>query len=169
MCHKDAHRNREWVWCAFKADCVLIRFRLILTYLVPCHLLTTHTLPTSQLLAPYPRLEALFRPLSRCIKQGDLAGFDAAMSAGEHEFVKRRVYLTLERGRDIAMRNLFRNVYLAGGFDESKDGAAALRRTRIPVTEFAAAVRLGNKTEANTRLDIDEVECFLANLIYKVG
>jgi COP9 signalosome complex subunit 12 len=143
--------------------------RLILTYLIPCHLLTTHTLPTSNLLAPYPRLEALFRPLCSCIKRGDLSGFDAALASGEHEFVKRRIYLTLERGRDIAMRNLFRLVFLAGGFDEAKDGQAPIRRTRIPVTEFAAAMRLGSKIEGPVRVDIDEVECFLANMIYKVS
>jgi COP9 signalosome complex subunit 12 len=143
--------------------------RLILTYLIPCHLLTTHTLPTTDVLALYPRLEALFRPLCSCIKRGDLSGFDAALSQGEHEFVKRRIYLTLERGRDIALRNLFRLVFLAGGFEEAKDGQAPIRRTRIPVAEFAAAIRLGSKVDGGVRVDIDEVECFLANLIYKVS
>ena len=148
---------------------MLKSYRLILTYLVPCHLVTAHTLPSSQLLAPYPRLEALFRPLSRCIKRGDLPGFDAAMSACEGEFVKRRIYLPLERGRDIALRNVFRKVFLAGGFDQSKNGEAPIRRTRIPVAEFAAALRLGNKPEEESSIDFDEVECFLANLIYKVS
>lgn len=142
--------------------------RLILTYLIPCHLVTTHTLPTPKLLAPYPRLEGLFRPLSTCIKHGDLAGFDEAMSAGEDEFVKRRIYLPLERGRDFAVRSLFRKVFIAGGFDEPKEGEPPIRRTRIPVAEFAAAVRLGNKAEDRSRIDFDEVECILANMINKV-
>lgn len=138
--------------------------RLILTYLIPCHLLTTHTLPTKVLLHPYPRLQSLFAPLSRCIKQGDLAGFDAALLAGEDEFVKRRIYLTLERGRDIALRNLLRKVFIAGGFEGSKDGTASLRRTRVPVAEFRVAISLGSKEQ----MDNDEVECLLANMIYKV-
>lgn len=141
--------------------------RLILTYLIPCHLLTTHTLPTAHLLAPYPGLQELFGPLGSCIRHGDLAGFDIALAAGENEFVKRRIYLTLERGRDIALRNLLRKVFLAGGFEEAKEDAAPLRRTRIPVEEFAAAIRLGSKSE-NERLENDEVECLLANMIYKV-
>ena len=145
-------------------DC---RCRLILTYLIPCHLLTTHTLPSMQLLKPYPRLQRLFGSLGRCIKRGDLAGFDAALAAGEDEFVKRRIYLTLERGRDIALRNLLRKVYLSGGFEESKNGGGLVRRTRIPVVEFVAAIRLGNKAQSS-RIDIDEVECLLANMIYKV-
>lgn len=91
------------------------------------------------------------------------------MLAGENEFVKRRIYLTLERGRDIALRNLSRKVFLAGGFEEPKNGEPPLRRTRIPVAEFAAAMRLGNRTGSSSRIDMDEVECFLANLIYKVS
>ncbi|KAL1970604.1 hypothetical protein VTN77DRAFT_4248 [Rasamsonia byssochlamydoides] len=151
MCHKDAYKNRE----------------LILTYLVPCHLVTTHTLPSRELLAPFPRLESLFRPLCQCIKQGNLVGFDAAMSAGADEFVKRRIYLPLERGRDLALRNLFRKVFLAGGYDEPKDGQPPIRRTRVPVVEFAAALRIGTKAEEKSRVDMDEVECLLASLIYK--
>lgn len=137
-----------------------------MTYLIPCHLLTTHTLPTKTLLEPYPRLQKLFLPLSRCIKRGDLSGFDAALIAGEDEFVKRRIYLTLERGRDIALRNLLRRVFIAGGFEEAKDATSApLRRTRISVAEFGAAISLGSKES----MDSDEVECLLANMIYKVS
>lgn len=142
---------------------------MILTYLVPCHIVTTHTLPSRKLLEPFPRLENLFRPLCQCIKRGDLVGFDAAMSAGADEFVKRRIYLPLERGRDLALRNLFRKVFLAGGYDEPKDGQPPIRRTRVPVAEFAAALRIGTKAEEKSRVDMDEVECLLASLIYKVS
>lgn len=90
------------------------------------------------------------------------------MSAGEEEFVKRRIYLPLERGRDIALRNLFRKVFIAGGFEEAKDGQPPIRRTRVPVAEFAAALRIGTHATGRTRVDMDEVECLLANLIYKV-
>ncbi|KAJ5219282.1 PCI/PINT associated module [Penicillium cinerascens] len=151
MCYRGASRNKE----------------LILTYLIPCHLVTTHTLPSDQLLASFPRLEKLFRPLSNCIRKGDLVGFDKAMSAGEEEFVKRRIYLPLERGRDIALRNLFRKVFIAGGVEEPKEGQPPVRRTRIPVVEFAAALRIGTHATNRTRVDIDEVECLISNLIYK--
>lgn len=79
--------------------------------------------------------------------------------------MKRRIYLTLERGRDIALRNLLRKVYLAGGY-EGKEGEQ-IRRTRIPLEEFVAAVRLGSSGEGR-RVESDEVECLLANMIYKV-
>lgn len=135
-----------------------------MTYLIPCHLITTHTLPTLALLQPYPRLQELFNPLSRCIKKGDLAGFDEALEAGYDEFVKRRIYLTLERGRDIALRNLLRKVFIAGGFEEAKDGAAPVRRSRISVAEFTAAVSISSKEIICS----DEVECLIANMVYKV-
>lgn len=141
--------------------------RLILTYLIPCHLLTTHTLPSRTLLRPYPRLSSLFTPLCICIRSGNLSGFDAALAAGEDEFVRRRIYLTLERGRDIALRNLLRKVFISGGYEEGKDGGEKIRRTRIPLDEFVAAVRLGSRADGN-RVESDEVECLLANMIYKV-
>ncbi|KAK7914796.1 hypothetical protein PG985_012499 [Apiospora marii] len=147
LCHKGATRNME----------------LILTYLIPCHLLTTHTLPSAKLLAPFPRLQALFLKLATAIKKGDLRGFHQALQEGEEEFVKRRIYLTLERGRDIALRNLLRKVFIAGGFLEGAEGEAQVRRTRIPVAEFAAAIRMSGGQD----IDTDEVECLLANMIYK--
>lgn len=115
---------------------------------------------------PYPHLQRLFLPLSRCIKKGELHNFDLALQEGEDEFVKRRIYLTLERGRDIALRNLLRKVFIAGGFEEPKDPKdKPIRRTRVPISEFAAAISLGSKET----LDTDEVECYLANMIYKVS
>lgn len=142
-----------------------LRTRLILTYLIPCRLVISHTLPTEKLLAQYPRLQKLFLPLCRCIKRGELHKFDLALQEGEDELVKRRIYLTLERGRDIALRNLLRKVFIARGFEEAKEGEKPVRRSRVPVAEFAAAISLGSQE----KIDNDEVECLLANMIYKVS
>lgn len=146
--------------------------QLILTYLIPTKMLTKHQLPTKTLLAPYPRLERLFSPVCTAIRRADLAALDAAMSAGEHEFVKRRIYLTLERGRDVAIRNLFRKVFVTGGFEPAKEGETALaRRTRVPVMEFAAALQMAGAEvgDGDGGVDGDEVECVVANMIYKVS
>ena len=159
MCHHSSSRNME----------------LILTYLIPTKLLTSHKLPSKTLLAPYPRLAALFNPLTSSIRAADLAAFNAAMEAGEDEFVKRRIYLTLERGRDIILRNLFRKVFLAGGFEAPKEGekgSETVRRTRVPVREFAAALMMAGAEVGDGNeeggWDGDEVECLIANAIYKV-
>lgn len=65
----------------------------------------------------------------------------------------------------MALRNLLRKVFIAGGFEEAKEpGAVPVRRTRVPVAEFGAAISIGSKGT----MDNDEVECLLANMIYKV-
>lgn len=145
-----------------KTDCN----RLILTYLIPCRLITQHVVPKAPLLAESPRLERIFGPLVSCIRKGDLTGFDKALADGEPEFVRRRIFLTLERSRDIALRNLLRKVYLAGGYDDLKEGQTEkdrIRKSRIPLVNFAAALRMGGQA-----VEDDEVECLLANQIYKV-
>jgi hypothetical protein len=132
-----------------------------LTYLIPCRVLTTHTLPTAALLAPFPTLTRHFTPIFTAIKHSSLSGFDAALRSAEPFLVRRRVYLTLERARDIVVRNLFRKVFLAGGHDETTKA----RRTRVPLDQLVAGVKISE----GKAVDKDEVECLLANMIYKVG
>ncbi len=137
--------------------------------MIPCHLITANELPSEALLAPHPALQQLFGPLAQCIRRGDIHGFDRALQVGEEAFVQRRIYLTLERGRDVVVRNLLRKVFVAGGFEEAPAGSgmAPVRRTRVPVAHFAAGMRLGSGGSAQDGQDLDEVECFLANMIYK--
>ena len=155
LCHKSALRNRE----------------AILTYLIPTHVLQKDQLPNPKLLDPHPKLAKMLLPLFSAVKTGSLRTFDEALSAAEPELVDRRIYLTLERTRDICMRNLFRKVFMAAGFEEPKDGdpdGVKLRRTRIKIEEFEAAMRVAYRGSEDVIIERDEVECFLANMIYKV-
>lgn len=132
---------------------------LILTYLIPAHLMTTHQLPTATLFRNYPRLQHLFQTICNTIKTGNLQAFDKALEAHEDDYVRRRIYLTLERGRDIALRNLFRRVFIIGG-----------KKTRIPVEEFRRAMGFATAgKDGGTRKEVEpeEVECLLAGMIYK--
>ncbi|KAL6706423.1 COP9 signalosome (CSN) subunit [Coniothyrium glycines] len=144
---------------------------LILTYLIPCRLITQHKVPNARLLAEAPQLEVTFGPLIDCIRRGDLTGFDKALADGEPDFVKQRIFLTLERSRDIALRNLLRKVYLAAGYDDLKEGQTdkdRIRKSRIPLAHFAAALRMGLSGQGSGQVvEDDEVECLLANQIYK--
>ncbi|CAK7236507.1 COP9 signalosome (CSN) subunit [Sporothrix curviconia] len=108
--------------------------------------------------------ERLFGPLSSCVKKGDLKAFGKVLQENEEVYIKLRIYLTVERGRDICLRNLLRKVFIAGGFEEpTEPGKAPLRKTRVPITHFTAGLRaLGQKD-----LDLDEAECLIANMIYK--
>lgn len=158
LCHKDSLRNREQ----------------ILTYLIPAHVVNHHQLPSDVMLSPHPALQRIYGPLFAAIRKGSLASFDAQLAASEPELVKRRIYLTLERTRAICMRNLFRKVFLAAGWEETKDPATGevtgkIRRTRIRIEEFEAGMRIGYKGATDVIIDRDEVECFLANMIYKVS
>ncbi len=157
LCHKSALHNREQ----------------ILTYLIPTHVLIKEQLPNPTLLAPHPTLSKMLTPLFAAIRSGSLLAFDRALATAEPGLVHRRIYLTLERTRDICMRNLFRKVLLAAGFEEPKDEegnptGAKIRRTRIRIEEFEAAMRVAYKGSEDVIIDRDEVECFLANMIYKV-
>ena len=145
--------------------------RLILTYLIPCCLITKHSIPTHALLSSYPSLQKIFEPLVTCIKRGDPSGFDKALADGHAEFVKRRIFLTLERGRDIATRNLLRKVYMAQGYEELKEGqseANRIRKSRIPLSHFAVALRMGLGGASRPPLEDTEVESMIANMVYKV-
>lgn len=156
LCHVKATKN----------------IQLILTYLIPTKLLTSSKLPSAALLSQYPGLARLFQPLAEAMRKGDLAAFNTALENGEEEFVKRRIYLTLERGRDVILRNIFRKVFLAGGYEPPKEGEPAppLRRSRVPLDEFAAALQMAGAevTNGDQGFDYDEVECLIANAIYKV-
>jgi hypothetical protein len=159
-----AEQNLQEAWAACWAGSEK-NTSLILTYLIPCRLITQHVVPTTTLLAKSPRLERLFGPLVACIRKGDLTGFDKALAQGEPELVRRRIFLTLERSRDIALRNLLRKVYLAAGYDDLKEGQTEkdrIRKSRLPLANFAAALRMGGQV-----VEDDEVECLLANQIYK--
>ncbi|KAJ4292557.1 COP9 signalosome (CSN) subunit [Kalmusia sp. IMI 367209] len=155
ICHAKSTKNRV----------------LILTYLIPCRLITQHVVPSRQLLQEFPHLQTLFSDLVSSIRKGDLAGFDKALAEGEPEFVRRRIFLTLERSRDIALRNLLRKVFLAAGYEDLKEGQTAkdrIRKSRIPLAHFAAALRMGTAGSGSGQVvEDEEVECLLANMIYK--
>ena len=129
-------------------------------YLIPTRLLTKHLIPSNLLLSRYPRVEKLFLPFTRCIKAGNLKEFDEALAAGEEEFVKRRIYLTLERGREVVLRNLFRKAYMM----QTTQGAA---KARVPLELFRIAVEVS--TGLAREMESEEVECLLANMIYSVS
>lgn len=172
LCSVAEEQNVRLHWSSSATNSKANHHSLILTYLIPCGLITKHAIPSAALLAEAPGLARLIGPLVSCIKKGDLTGFDKALAEGEPEFVRRRIFLTLERSRDIALRNLLRKVYLAAGYDDLKEGQTEkdrIRKSRIPLLHFATALRMGMAGEGSGQIvEDDEVECLLANQIYKV-
>ena len=148
-------------------------------------MITARRLPSPALLASNSALERLFAPLCRCVKSGDLGGFDRALEEGLERFAEKRIYLTLERARDLCLRNVLRRV--VGCEDAAGEGGERVRRTRVRVEEFWLGLKVslqggvrgsgaenagvgGSDEGADEQADVldsDEAECLVANCIYK--
>ncbi|KAF9206752.1 COP9 signalosome (CSN) subunit [Haplosporangium sp. Z 27] len=124
--------------------------RLILHYLIPARLLRG-SLPSAKILEEFPELATLYGPLVKGIKTGNVLMFDEALSQGADQLMAMGTYLTVEVSRGLAIRTLFKKVCTISGGS-----------SRIEVSQFQTALAFVGVTA-----DLDEVECILANMIYK--
>lgn len=123
--------------------------RLILRYLVPVRLvLGKYASPA--LLTKYDLPQ--FVPLCHAVHRGDLRLFERQLDDYQHLFIRHGSYLLVERAKTIAYRNFFRRVYSLHPEGTTKLDVSMLKRCL-------------DATGVN--LDHDEIECVLANLIYK--
>lgn len=121
--------------------------RRILTYLVPVKLLRGR-LPTARLLRKYGLDE--FLPLVEGIRRGDLRTFNDGLHRYQNVFIRNGTYLLLEKCKTVAYRNLFKRVH------------TILDRSQVRLDLVARSFKwLGME------IDLDEVECILANLIFR--
>lgn len=127
--------------------------RMILQYLVPVKLLLGHQ-PHPLLLSRYDLPELAV--LALAVRRGDIRSFNECMSANQVAFVQQGVYLVLEKLKLLVYRNLFKRVAMLN--IARGEGQATYPRMRLEA--FARALRwLG------VEMDLDEIECILANLI----
>lgn len=87
-------------------------YRRILTWVVPLRLLLKGSWPSPVLLERYPAIDGLYGPFIRAIKQGDIVAFDEALQALESRLVQLNVWIIILRMREIALRGVFRKVYV---------------------------------------------------------
>ena len=123
--------------------------RLILRYLVPVRLVLG-VFASKELLTKYDLPQ--FVPLCHAVHRGDLRLFERQLDDYQHLFIRHGSYLLVERAKTIAYRNFFRRVYSLHPEGTTKLDVAMLKRCL-------------DATGVN--LDHDEIECVLANLIYK--
>ena len=123
--------------------------RLILRYLVPVRLVLGK-FASPALLTKYDLPQ--FVPLCHAVHRGDLRLFERQLDDYQHLFIRHGSYLLVERAKTIAYRNFFRRVYSLHPEGTTKLDVAMLKRCL-------------DATGVN--LDHDEIECVLANLIYK--
>jgi hypothetical protein len=87
--------------------------------------------------------------LGDAVKRGDLKVFEQILQNNQRSFIRIGVYLVLEQAKIIAYRCLAKRIY---GITES---------TRINLASFENAMNWMDED-----VDLDEIECILANLIF---
>jgi hypothetical protein len=119
----------------------------ILNYLIPVKLMRGR-LPSVNLLKKYSMVEYI--PLVTAIRRGDLRTFHRTMQDNQDKFIRRGTYLLLEKCKSLCHRNLFKRIHLITG------------KHQISLEHVVKAIKwLG------IEMDLDEVECVLANLIFR--
>lgn len=121
--------------------------RQILIYLLPVKMLLGH-MPTLQLLRKYDLMQ--FSDVTKGAREGNLLLLNEGLSKHETFFIRCGVFLILEKLKTITYRNLFKRVYLL------------LQTHQLPLEAFLVALRMMKVDD----VDLDEVQCILANLIY---
>jgi hypothetical protein len=121
--------------------------RAIMVYLVPV-LMTTGRLPSAGTLAEHGLTAYL--EVRNAVVAGDGLSFDSAVARHEEFLVRKGTLLLVEKLKSLLYRNLLKKIFLALG-----------QETRLPLTAVQAALKvLGAEP-----LDLDEIECIVANLI----
>ncbi|XP_043092000.1 PCI domain-containing protein 2 [Puntigrus tetrazona] len=121
--------------------------RLILIYLLPVKMLLGH-MPTHQLLKKYDLMQ--FTDVTKAVSEGNLLLLNEALVKHETFFIRCGIFLILEKLKIITYRNLFKKVY------------HLLKTHQLPLDAFLVALRMMKVED----VDIDEVQCILANLIF---
>ncbi|XP_067298994.1 PCI domain-containing protein 2 [Pseudorasbora parva] len=121
--------------------------RLILIYLLPVKMLLGH-MPTHLLLKKYDLMQ--FADVTKAVGEGNLLLLNEALVKHETFFIRCGIFLILEKLKIITYRNLFKKVY------------HLLKTHQLPLDAFLVALRMMKVDD----VDIDEVQCILANLIY---
>ncbi|CAG8703498.1 27309_t:CDS:10 [Gigaspora margarita] len=134
MCPKSSQKNKE----------------LILRYLIPVWL-TRGILPSPELLSRYPKIESLYKPFIDAIRDGNVKKFDDTLVKFELKLVAQNTFLTVELAREIAMRVLFKKVYLIN-----------IRESKVPLSKFQQALKYVGRD-----VEMAEVMWYMASMIQK--
>ncbi|CAN0090722.1 unnamed protein product [Lampetra fluviatilis] len=121
--------------------------RMILIYLLPVKMLLGH-MPTLRLLKKYDLMQ--FADVTKAVSEGNLLLLNEALTRHEAFFIRCGIFLILEKLKIITYRNLSKKVY------------QLLRTHQLPLDAFLVALRFMKVDD----VDLDEVQCILANLIY---
>ncbi|GAA5907206.1 hypothetical protein JCM5296_004985 [Sporobolomyces johnsonii] len=135
---------------------------LINDYLIPL-LLLRGILPSHKLLLRSARHKTLYGPFAQAIKDGNVNAYDRQLHVAEKRLMERGTYLVVERAREAAVRGCLKKAWIL----EQKPARMSVETFRR-YYNAAAHVGLAEDDEARKmELDGEEMECLLANCIYK--
>lgn len=86
--------------------------RLILTFLIPLHLLRG-SFPSQALLELYPRLQEVYQPFIEAIRSGNVREYDERLEWAQPRLVGMSTYLAVERAREGCLRMLFKKAQVS--------------------------------------------------------
>lgn len=125
--------------------------RRVLLYLIPAKILRGST-PSLRTLARYNM--TWYTGVVKAVRSGNLSAFDDAVTEHEQFFIRKGLYLVLEKMRSLVYRSLCQKLHQIRVCEEAE-------RHKIKLREYQVCLQLWGVTA-----DEDEVECILANLIY---
>jgi len=131
-CHRDSFKNQ----------------RLILKYLIPTKICLSK-FPTVELIKRYKLYE--YVDLAKAVHEGNIALFRQQAEKYKRLWIKRSLFLTIEKMELVLIRNLVRRV------------CKLVKKTIVDTECLVKALNI-SKT---INYDADEVECMLGNLIMK--
>ncbi|CAI0405799.1 unnamed protein product [Linum tenue] len=127
--------------------------RMILKYLIPVKL-SIGILPKKQLLENYDLVE--YNNIVEALKRGDLRLLRSALQENEDQFLRSGVYLVLEKLELQVYQRLLKKIYI---IQKQKDPSKA---HQVKLEVIVKALKW-----LEIEMDLDEVECIVAILIYK--
>jgi len=128
--------------------------RKILQFLIPVKLLLGK-FPKHRLLLKYKLHQ--FEQIIRAVTTGNLKHFKQAMEEHQEFFIKKGIFLMLEKLTKYVYRNLFKKVHI---FCQTYGQEG--KKNQLRLNMLLAALNMNG-----IEMDLDELECVLANLIYE--
>ncbi|XP_027054966.1 PCI domain-containing protein 2-like [Pocillopora damicornis] len=149
MFDSDFKAADEYLSFAFERCCISSskNKRAILIYLIPVKMLLGY-IPKEDLLFKYNLNQ--FVDVVKSVRMGNLALLNETLEREQGFFIQCGVYLILEKLKIITYRNLFKKV------------ALLLKTHQLSLGAFVVALRAMQVED----IDVTEVECIVANLIY---
>ena len=122
--------------------------RLILLFLIPLKM-NSGVLPSLQLLEKYQLLQQ-YSPFREAILEGDIGKWEEWMEKEGKEIRRRGLLLVMENVKSIVYRSLFSKLH------------SFLPKPQLKLDFFLQALH-----SIGIQMDMEELQCLLANLIYK--